>query len=114
MPRRLAAVDDGTTAADLRLEDPRRSASRRRRDRALSLAFFDLFVRVHSPSSSSLASSAGVDAPAADLGFFLQSILRHKYYSFNNTTDVYSPADATANCCPKPHNLLPHLNPDWF
>jgi len=25
---------------------------------------------------------------------------------------VYGPADATA--IPKPHHLLPHLNPDWF
>ena len=25
---------------------------------------------------------------------------------------AYDPADATA--IPKPHNLLPHLNPDWF
>jgi len=25
---------------------------------------------------------------------------------------AYGPADATA--VPKPHHLLPHLNPDWF
>jgi len=25
---------------------------------------------------------------------------------------VYGPADVTA--IPKPHHLLPHLNPDWF
>ena len=25
---------------------------------------------------------------------------------------AYGPADATA--IPKPHHLLPHLNPDWF
>jgi len=25
---------------------------------------------------------------------------------------AYGPADATAS--PNPHNLLPHLNPDWF
>ena len=25
---------------------------------------------------------------------------------------AYVPADATV--IPKPHNLLPHLNPDWF
>ena len=25
---------------------------------------------------------------------------------------AYAPADATA--IPKPHHLLPHLNPDWF
>jgi len=24
---------------------------------------------------------------------------------------AYGPADAIAN--PKPHNILPHLNPDW-